>query len=246
MDFLFYNGICHFLIHEAPTARKARQNESSPATRRRHLPPATGSPTSSPVAGRGSLAARGAPSPPTPSRSRIPALLMGKRKYLTPIRSRRTLALRLRFQFQLQCRWILSLDDKKGATSSTRDHQISQFPKSIRAPNLPNPSPTSSWIRRGALVLPSMAAGWRETPAASAAFPVAYTAVLALYLLLGVFPRPRGAPPCKALLWELADWAAVAVCLAADAYFIYCIASSRRRPDVPPRLPPPPPQMDLC
>lgn len=90
-----------------------------------------------------------------------------------------------------------------------------------------------------------MAAGWRETPAASAAFPVAYTAVLALYLLLGVF-RARVAPAVRGAAVELADWAAVAVCLAADAYFIYCIASSRRRPDVPPRLPPPPPQMDLC
>ncbi|KAF0909329.1 hypothetical protein E2562_035193 [Oryza meyeriana var. granulata] len=96
----------------------------------------------------------------------------------------------------------------------------------------------------------------RETPAASAAFLVGYTAVLALYLLLatgfrGVFPHPSGAPPYETLLWEIADWLAVAVCLAADAYFVYCIASHRRSrkaaTSVPaPPLPPPPPQMDLC
>uniref|UniRef100_J3MJI7 Uncharacterized protein n=1 Tax=Oryza brachyantha TaxID=4533 RepID=J3MJI7_ORYBR len=73
----------------------------------------------------------------------------------------------------------------------------------------------------------------RETPAASAAFLVGYTAVLAVFLLLAtgsfaVFPRPRAAPPHVTLLWELADWAAVSVCLAADAYFVYCIASHRR------------------
>uniref|UniRef100_A0A0E0LIM0 Uncharacterized protein n=1 Tax=Oryza punctata TaxID=4537 RepID=A0A0E0LIM0_ORYPU len=87
-------------------------------------------------------------------------------------------------------------------------------------------------------------AGWRETR-----LLVGYTAVLALYLLLatgflGVFPHPHGA-----LLWEVADWAAVAVCLAADAYFLYCIASHRRSSkniSAPLLLPPPPPQMDLC
>ncbi|KAG8081139.1 hypothetical protein GUJ93_ZPchr0007g3986 [Zizania palustris] len=94
----------------------------------------------------------------------------------------------------------------------------------------------------------------KETPVVSAVFLVLYTAALALYLLLatgfrGIFVHPRSAPAYETLFWQVADWAAVSVCLVADAYLVSSMLSYRRskKATAPAALlPPPPPQMDMC
>ncbi|KAL5198391.1 hypothetical protein ABZP36_001903 [Zizania latifolia] len=91
----------------------------------------------------------------------------------------------------------------------------------------------------------------RETPVVSTVFLVLFTAALALNLLLatgfrGIFAHPPGAPAYETLFWEVVDWAAVSVCLAADAYLVSSIFRSKKATAPAALLPPPPPEMDLC